>query len=92
MLSQCSRSLCSGYEAELLQRGQCSFLANFFRDLAIFDSEYCRSSKANLPAGSCGKGADRKVTESRARVRATAVPTAHHIIPFRNKIPHRPEI
>jgi hypothetical protein len=53
-------------DAELLQRGRAVVEANFLGNLAVFDTQHCRSGEPHLPARRRRERADEEVTESGA--------------------------
>jgi hypothetical protein len=67
-------------DAELLQRGCAIVQADFLGDLAILQAKHCRSREPHFPARGRRKGADKKVAEGGAGVRAASFPAADDIV------------
>src|SRR6478735_8926370 len=69
-------------QAKLLHRRDCVLLAQLLCDAAVLDTQDGRSGEPHLPTRSSRKRTQPEITERRAGVRASAFPSADHIVAF----------
>ena len=74
-MGRAARSGCA-YETELCQRRHAVVQADLLCDFAVFETKDGCAGEPHLPASVRRERTLKKVTERRARVRATADPTA----------------
>src|SRR5215813_5712752 len=84
--------LSGSQDAELLQRGCTIVQPDFLGDLATLHAKHCRSGEPHCPARGRREGADQKIAEGGARVRAAAFPAADHIVTLGDEVCHTPEL
>jgi hypothetical protein len=88
----CLAVLSCTQDAELLQRSCAIVQPDFLTDLAILQAKHGRSRESHFPAGGRRKGADKKVAEGGAGVRAAAFPAADHIVTLGDEVCHTPKL
>jgi len=73
-------------QAKLRQGSDAVVQADFFDDLAVHDFEHGGPRKSHLPPGCSRQRTAQKIAESRASMRASALPATHYIVAFRDEI------